>query len=224
MQTVACQNLRMTTLGNGLMHRLVSLAIALSSCSPAFAFSELKPDQAPAPRPGGSAIPTTIPEERSEGPFGIRMGAQVSDYPGCELGKSGYRCRKVPKPHRDADNYFGSGNARDGICSVSAMTPEFRTSVYGNEVMTKVDSWTEQLSSRYGKPSERRNFLREGSIWNEPKDWTRAVLKGERIVMYKIILMPHLEDSGKAYVGVTFRFRNYAQCEQFEKSQKASSF
>ena len=39
---------------------------------------------------------------------------------------------------------------------------------------------TEQLAEKYGK-SKLFDYLRGGSIWNEPREWAMAVHKNERV-------------------------------------------
>jgi len=52
---------------------------------------------------------------------------------------------------------------------------------YGNALHSQFDTFQEALDKKYGEHQE-FDFLRDGSIWNEPKEWMMGLYKRERVL------------------------------------------
>jgi hypothetical protein len=53
------------------------------------------------------------------------------------------------------------------------------TNGYGEEIQTAFREICDALSATYGTP-QIADFLKTGSIWSEPREWTMGLLKKER--------------------------------------------
>ena len=54
---------------------------------------------------------------------------------------------------------------------------------YDIDIRSAADSIYRQVSKKYG-PTKKRDLSRPDSIWDEARDWTMGLLKGERIYAY----------------------------------------
>jgi hypothetical protein len=121
----------------------------------------------------------------SAGPFGLNAGdtvESISKFAKLEPTESEgiYVATRLPDGHQDIEVYELMIGPRTGLCKISALTPERETNVYGDRVLSDFNTWQEALKSKYGAPSDKFDFLREGSKWNKPTDWTTALYKRER--------------------------------------------
>lgn len=128
--------------------------------------------------------------ERAEigsGPFGLPMGATltqlkvvdklvpVPNVPGS------YLVRAVPKPHGAFESYVLAISETSGLCKIAAIGKDIESSSFGTEIQSAFAALDQALQEKYGN---RKNFdfLRAGSIWDEPKDWMMGLLKKERVL------------------------------------------
>jgi hypothetical protein len=85
----------------------------------------------------------------------------------------------VPNGHGAFESYFLMIGPKQGLCTIQAIGKTLQTSVYGDGLRTAFKEIEELLIAKYGEP-RRIDFLRSGSIWNEPRDWMMALQKEER--------------------------------------------
>ncbi len=174
------------------------------------------------------------------GPFGLDMGtplAELNKLMKLKLEKTAlYSTPSVPKPHPDFDDYRLVVTPNHGLCKVIAWSRIISTSVYGTELVNKFSDVESALNAKYGA-SKRYDFLRSGSIWNEPRDWTMGLLKKERTLtsywtneahelpenVETIELQAMAIGTEQAMIRLGYEFKNSSQCIDWIKSQKDSS-
>jgi hypothetical protein len=118
-------------------------------------------------------------------PFGLRMGMTLQEIRAAggnpeETDIQGrYKLTKVPKPHSDFDIFYITVAPKTGLIDITAAGKLISTSAYGTELKSQFENMVQRLSAIYGKATT-FDFLRVGSIWNEPNDWMMGLLKKER--------------------------------------------
>jgi hypothetical protein len=171
------------------------------------------------------------------GPFGVEMGADISSLRHCQSldNKGYYRCSTLPNPHSSFDYYVVQYHPSTGACWVKGVGKDIQTNVYGASLRSEIDKLYQQISSHYGK-GEKIDLLMPGSIWNEPQDWTMAVLQKDRFYGYewkKLDNKGHLKSiylgvsatrSNVGFVFIEFAFTNEEQCESAINSDQSHAF
>jgi hypothetical protein len=177
-----------------------------------------------------SGFVTAALAQEQAAPFGLHMGMKQSELSVEKEGKKPgmFRLKTVPKPHRSFDWYVVQVGPKSGLCWIKAVGNDVKTSVYGSELKTELDSLRTGLGEVYGK-SKFFDKLLSGSIWNEPNDWTMGLLKGERIYLSswsveegstlkpglnKILLAANATSRNTGYVSLEYYFDNYSACEK----------
>jgi hypothetical protein len=163
------------------------------------------------------------------GPFGLTMGMKLSEFKGLKLARKepgSYKTKEVPKPHNAFPDYLLLFGPKTGLCKVVALGKVVATSVYGTELRSAFDTLEERLKAQYGK-NERLDYLREGSIWNEPKDFMTALFKKERVLasywsakegsrmkdeLKTIELEVHPLSEENTFMIVSYDFQNITEC------------
>jgi len=118
-------------------------------------------------------------------PFGIKMGMTLDDLiaMGCNpkvlSNNPHWYFITPPKPHPSFDRYSVEISKNYGVIAIVANSKDIKTSVYGEGVKDEFDKIKNQVSISYGQ-SKDFDFLKAGSIWDEPKDWMMALKQGER--------------------------------------------
>jgi hypothetical protein len=147
-----------------------------------------------------------------------------------------YSTPAVPKPHPDFDDYRLIVTPTHGLCKISAWSKSLTTSVYGTELVSKFSSIEDALTAKYGSP-RRYDFLRSGSIWDEPRDWMMALVKKERtLVSYwsgegrnwpdniqSISVEAVAVGTEHAIIKLDYDFKNSSECIEWINSRKDSS-
>jgi hypothetical protein len=175
------------------------------------------------------------------GPFGLEMGTSLAELskkmilkPEESMGM--YTTSSVPNTHPDFDNYVLIITPSHGLCMVMAYSREIETSVFGIELIGKFTGIEEVISKKYGKPT-RYDFLRDGSVWNESRDWTMGLLKKERVLrsvwkangeelpdsVTRVELSPLVFSTEAAELMIKYEFKNTYECAGWIKSQSNSA-
>lgn len=119
------------------------------------------------------------------GPFGVEMGMKKADLKIKREIKNGYFVlQDVPKPHSAFTIYLAAIAPKAGVFMIKGMGRDIETSVYGTALHTAFTDMISKLEERYGKHLT-LDYLKSGSIWDEPKDFMTAVKKRERLLMAK---------------------------------------
>lgn len=121
------------------------------------------------------------------GPFGIEMGwtydqlvsngVKVIGDPYVDNNVASYEVVPV-KTHPLFDFYLVRVDEKEGVYSIEAYG-SIPTSEYGTEAEEAYENMKKQLSKGYGKPEE-VEYLKSGSIWDEPRDWMMGLVKKDR--------------------------------------------
>jgi hypothetical protein len=170
------------------------------------------------------------------GPFGLDDETFQLDQFQCGDEVSGfYTCLSVPKPHPDIETYIVQFVDGVGLCMIKGISKNIPDSIYGDGTRRKVDEIYDQLSSKYGK-GDKLDFLRPGSIWNEPEDWTMGLLKDERTYaalwdlpspvdgVADIALAAKAVNREASYFIVEFHKDNTDECDIAQSTKAADSF
>ena len=85
--------------------------------------------------------------------------------------------------------------------------------------------------------TKRHDFLRSGSIWDEPEDWAMGLYKEERVLqsfwtfsparsedgVQAVYLTANALSSSKGYVSLFYEFSNFDQCsKELDKAKNAA--
>ncbi len=175
------------------------------------------------------------------GPFGFEPGMKLE-----ELKKIAkltqkrdfvYSTDKAPSGHSAFEEYRVLVTPQHGLCKIMAWTPEITTGAYGEGVKDKFDTLSEGLTAKYGK-SKKFDYLKSGSIWDEPRDWMMSLFKDERVLsalwsresgselpdtLESVDLEATGFDSGSAMIVLSYYFRNSDACIDWIKAQENSA-
>jgi hypothetical protein len=172
---------------------------------------------------------SVAPMTARKGPFGLSKGMIASEFAGSlsEIGPGKYEATVVPKPHSAFERYIVQISPRAGLSWIKGIGRDIQTSVYGVELVAAFDAMEQKLVAAYGK-QERMDFLMHESIWNEPREWTQAMLSKERILMSQwskesgaalsdslasVALVTGVTDTSTGYIAIEYSFDN---CESAE--------
>lgn len=171
------------------------------------------------------------------GPFGLNQGDTAEAISKLAPLKKGtqpglYIAGSLPQGHQDLEAYWLVIAPGEGLCKINAWTPNKKTSVYGDEVQAEFKRWQEALTSKYGAP-KKFDFLRVGSIWDEPRDWTMGLARKERTLaafweipaseggdVGSVKVQAVAVNSGNFMIGLTYELRNIEACLQSLTSKK----
>jgi hypothetical protein len=174
----------------------------------------------------------------TDGPFGVLMGSQIDSYKSCKLSDTNpgmYLCTTLPKPHPEFSSYVVQYHYSTGICWIKGLGREYNVSAYGTELIDKVDKIAKQIEKNYGKLTI-SDYLKQGSIWDDPEDWLMGVRKKERIYGYTSYSYELKNNVKSVYVGanvvssdtgrviVEFAFDNEDACEKAIQDNDGSAF
>jgi hypothetical protein len=87
------------------------------------------------------------------------------------------RAPSQPAGFSDFVLYFSN---KDGLLKVVGNTAGIATFGSGYELNSRYNSLLDQLAATYGPPTKSFNFLESGSVWKDPGDFMRGLLKSER--------------------------------------------
>jgi len=121
---------------------------------------------------------------------------------------------------------------KTGVCKVMATGVTVNASVYGDELQSEFESVRTSLQGRYGA-GELQDFLRPGSIWDEPRDWMMGLYKKERVLaalwsgpslpsdIAAIGLQTRALGPGEGWLSLTYEFSNFEQCQaEIKRNQR----
>jgi hypothetical protein len=165
----------------------------------------------------------------SGGPFGIHPAMTLSEILSLGAGPVedqplSYELTGVPRQNPRFESYIVR-IGRGLVAGVTALGKDIDTSVYGEAVRKEFNSFSDTLQRKYGS-YKRYDFLKVGSIWDEPKDWTTALLKDERVLcavwggdhgsvlgdrITGIALQARVSDDGMGYMTLEYIFDNYRE-------------
>ncbi|MGE5570922.1 MAG: hypothetical protein ACM3S5_17955 [Rhodospirillales bacterium] len=180
----------------------------------------------------------------SQGPFGFRPGMTRDEV--IRLVGTGVvektedpddlLLKTAPRPHSSFENYLLTFSRDRGLVWLKAIGRNIRTSSYGNELQVEFRAVREAISGNYGE-AKTYDFLRAGSIWDEPRDWMMGLLRKERILtaywLDRSRLSNHVQgirleakalSTGQGYLVLTYEFEGWNEYIATKKAEESSVF
>lgn len=147
-----------------------------------------------------------------------------------------YSTSSLPKGHSKFEEYRLQITPKHGLCKVIAWSKSIPTSVYGDGLIDKFEKLESAISQKYGQ-GKKFDYLRSGSIWNEPRDWMIGLRKEERTLktywidnrlklpenIHVIALEAHAIDKETGLIELAYEFKNNSECIEWIRSQENSS-
>jgi hypothetical protein len=93
-----------------------------------------------------------------------------------------YRSVRVPAPHEAFESYNFIVAPSTGLCKVWATGKTIENDAYGSEIRSAFNRLETALDAKYG-PHDRLDFLKSGSIWDEPREWMMSLSERERTLI-----------------------------------------
>ena len=116
------------------------------------------------------------------------------------------------------------------MCKLKVHTHVEITNIYGDSLKEKYQKFHDNISSKYGT-AEDLNFLRSGSIWKEPEDYTMSLLKEERVLNsywnkedMSVLLTVTMYSKEKFDLGVGYEFKDFKKYVEAKKKEEESQF
>ncbi|MYD85730.1 MAG: hypothetical protein F4Y14_05840 [Acidobacteria bacterium] len=165
----------------------------------------------------------------ADGPFGLAMGTpkdrfelESSETPGM------FFLKDVPKPHSAFDLYILQFGPESGLCLVKGVGKDVSTNSFGTQLRSAFDDLRERLETAYGS-HETIDFVRSGSLWDEPQYFMMGLLKQERLLAARweqkqgsalknnletVLLMAKAASQDNGYLILEYYFENYDACTE----------
>ncbi len=185
-------------------------------------------------------IKKTVSRGPADGPLGIAKGEALSDLDKPkEEGPGLYTLGSVPSPYPNVEMYQVVNTEGHGTCKIILVSNDLTPDAYGLETKSTVDGVADDLSTRYGKPTDSYDFLSPGSIWSDPKDWYDGIRQNERHYAHtwtrrdgadqkvwrgvESILLEVKSNGPNPYWRIVYEFDNFGSCQNDMKQSKAKS-
>jgi hypothetical protein len=170
------------------------------------------------------------------GPFGLVRGMRKDEFQ-CNLDEIApykYLLSEVPKPHSAFNMYVAMITPGHGLSWMKAIGKDVSTNPFGMEIRSSFESMKAKLENIYSR-NDVVDFLMQGSIWSEPRDWMQALELRERVLMAvweskhgsamkdslsSIALLAAARDINTGYISVEYEFDIHAAAEQAIASQE----
>lgn len=162
---------------------VVALALAgIAGCGRASAEADRPARQAMSSSPQSSSVPPKTPRV---GPLGLAFGMSESELKTLVTLKPGdspglFSAETVPTPHSAFEGYQLTVGGAWGLCRLVAVGDDIPINSFGTQLKEKFKELEEEITQKYGPPSEQVDRLLSGSIWDEPNDWAMAISRKER--------------------------------------------
>jgi len=173
------------------------------------------------------------------GPFGLNYGLTRSDIiklvgeHAIEASKeSTLTLTTVPNPYPEFEKYIAMISPEKGLLKIVAIGRNIDTNSFGEELHDKLIEIRDAVAKTYGEPKT-LDFVRSGSIWNEPRDWMMGLLKKERTLtaywdlrsstpnhITLVDLQAKALSMDKGYLTLSYEFEGW---EAFVDSQKSKT-
>ena len=174
-------------------------------------------------------------QAQAPGPFGLTMGMSkvaIEAVTGSKLeaveGESNmYRTETVPRNLDRVDFYTLVVLPNAGLCQIRVAGMTINSSSHGIEIQTEYRRLRDAVANTYGKYGE-ADFLRSGSIWDEPEDWMMALRRNERVLqaaydaeegstmrnnVKEILLDAMAVNTSSGWISLQYKFENEEECQ-----------
>jgi hypothetical protein len=112
-------------------------------------------------------------------PFGIEMYSSIDNYTVLDEAPSNMYWVAAPTPHPRFESYLVQAPPGYDIVWIKGVGRTFTDDAHGWEVRGAYDEVRNQLSRRYGDADE-TDWLVDGALWTEPRDWVMSITQKER--------------------------------------------
>ncbi|WP_143054621.1 hypothetical protein [Massilia timonae] len=241
----------MPTIDLSQMHKNFPLAVfallgaSLVACSKQEP-STAAPPSAEAPNAAPASQPQKAPPAAAkiyDGPFGLAAGIsaaelkaigfeEVDSAPGIYRGKP-------PKPFSDPGEYVVLAAPKAGLCRIRATFDVNNVNGAGDQIRSKVDQLAETMQIKYGKHSDKVNYISRDVYRRNPEFWMMGLK--EESVMYgfdwtagktqqpmpqglsNIEIVAVALDGSSGMAAIHYNFDNRDECMKELKEQKSSA-
>ena len=174
-------------------------------------------------------------------PFGFEVNVSPSQYEFCSPSerRDVYLCTGAPKPHGAFDTYILWYFHNIGLCKTVAVGNTIENDAYGELARKRTDKIARQIEKKYGPATDKCDFLNAGSIWDEARDWMRALSRNERSYVYSwsrdrgyipvgnvdtILLQVRGDNASEGYITAAFEFGNMSRCTSAKNEAESDAF
>ncbi len=195
---------------------------------------------APASSQEAGAPPAGLVQPPAE-PFGFQMGMPAARLRGLGAEQTRenphfYELRRAPNPHPEFESYLLVVGPTQGLCKVIAVGRDIPSNVFGDAVRARFEQLKGSLQSKYGTPTDVFDYVRVGSLWEEPEDFMMSLVREDRrLVGYweaesnptvppnlvSIWLEAKALTLQEGYLTLNYEFANLRECQA--EIQRASS-
>lgn len=120
-----------------------------------------------------------------------------------------------------------------GVCNIRA-SRRVETNEFGHQAVTTADEVVQRITEKYGEPDVTHDYLLDGSLWTEPRDWMTALLKKDRVwiahwlpsheTINTITVLLTAESELEAELSVTYQSSDYGECLKIADANAGISF
>ena len=188
----------------------------------------------------GGAVNASHAKKKYGNVFGLGMGMSVDALQN-ELSfkaEKGMYVGLPPEPSDLFNKYGVVATRKSGACSVTAMTSDIEINDPGTQIKRQVDEIAEVLKVKYGVPTRKVDFIREGGGADDPSYWSMH-LEHESVSYGYVwtsgengLTLPNDLDSiavtavglsmHTARANLQYNFKNAKSCEEDIRIEKSS--
>ena len=147
-----------------------------------------------------------------------------------------YQTTEVPKQSSLFESYVLQSTKETGLCFVKGIGTDIATDDFGSRIKSEFDGLEELLERKYGPSTDEYDFVRVGSLWDDPQDFMMVLLKNERYLasvwdnedganlpnnLEMLTVYASAISTDEGYLSVEYYFRNYDEFEQIIKNRKS---
>lgn len=158
--------------------------------------------------------------------FGVQQGDSILKHGGKPTPSKGVYIIQVPQPNPSFESYIAVATPQNGICKVTGVGKSFNSDDYGTELKSLFTRLKTTLQNKYGK-SRDFDFLRQGALWKEPREYGWSLYKNERTLasfwnaeqgstnlgsLNGVSLEAKASSPDSTYVNLSYEFSNMGSC------------
>jgi len=135
------------------------------------------------------AILLFLPLEAIAGPLGFDYGMTkdqirklVGDQAIVKSEGISMELKTAPKPYPGLEAYVLYFSPSKGLLKIVAIGKDISTSADGSDVRASFEKVQSALTINYGAPKDAFDFLKAGSIWDDPHDFMMGLIKKDRVL------------------------------------------
>ncbi len=141
----------------------------------------------------------------------------------------------APKGYPDFELYHLIFSPKAGLLKLVAISKDVDSDAYGDELRSKFSSIKQALTETYGTGKE-LEYLHDGSIWNERRDWMMGLTKKERTLavywdfgtgqngLSDVVLEARGLNSDTGYLSLAYEFEGWSDHVDQVTKKKESVF